>query len=82
MNITVITHFLLYALILNITVLLLWLWGLIYAREAINRLQRKCFKLSDETFDTLHYAALALYKIMIIFFNLIPLIVLYWIEKS
>ena len=58
MNITVITHFLLYALILNITVLLLWLWGLIYAREAINRLQRKCFKLSDETFDGLHYAAL------------------------
>ena len=82
MNITLITHFLLYMFILNMTVLLLWFWGLIYARDAINRLQRKYFKLSDETFDTLHYVALALYKIMIIFFNLIPLIVLYWIEKS
>jgi|GEM_PF-3603407 len=33
--------------------------------------------LSVETFDAMHYAVLALYKIAIIFFNLIPLLVIW-----
>jgi hypothetical protein len=37
------------------------------------------FKLSVETFDAIHYAGMATYKIGVLLFNLVPLLALYLI---
>ena len=35
------------------------------------------FKLSAETFDAIHYSGMAVYKIGILLFNLVPLVALF-----
>jgi hypothetical protein len=41
-------------------------------RDWIYGLHRKWFKLSDETFDAIHYSAMAFYKLGIFLFLLGP----------
>jgi hypothetical protein len=43
----------------------------------MHRFHGKWFRLSDERFDAAHYTGMAVFKIGIILFNLVPLVVLY-----
>lgn len=78
MNIEALKDFLLWSMIANYAILLVWLLALSFARHAIYRLHARWFRLTLETFDTIHYAAMAAYKIGILLFNLVPLLVLMW----
>jgi len=53
-------------------------WGLMFAtmHDWIYKVHSKWFKLSVSTFDTIHYAGMAFYKLMIFVFNLVPYLVL------
>jgi len=42
----------------------------------MRRFHGRWFRLSDEQFDALHYLGMLIYKIGILLFNLVPLIVL------
>ncbi len=55
--------------------LLLW-WFLFYrlAHDWIYRFHGRLFKMPVETFDAIHYAGMAIFKIGIFLFNLVP----YW----
>lgn len=66
--------FLLWNLILNYSVLLLWFGMLTFAHDVIYRLHTRWFRLTPQTFDALHYGGMALYKIGILLFNLAPLL--------
>ena len=77
MNDSILSQFLLYSLIINYIILLIWFFTFIYAREFLRKLYGKYFNLSDQTFDAIHYAGMALYKIGIFLFNLVPLLALY-----
>jgi len=68
---------LLWCLGINYGVLLVWFGVFVSAHDWMYRLHTRWFKLSVETFDALHYAGLAIYKIGIILLNLVPLIALY-----
>ena len=57
---------------LNYAVLLLWSGAFIFAHDWMYTLHGRWFKLSIETFDAVHYAGLAAYKIGIILLNLVP----------
>jgi hypothetical protein len=57
-------------------VLLVWFGVFVYAHDWMYRLHTRWFKLSVETFDAIHYSGLAIYKIGVILFNLVPLIAL------
>jgi len=46
------------------------------ARDWMRRFHGRWFRLSDEQFDALHYLGMSIYKIGILLFNLVPLIVL------
>lgn len=74
MNIAQLEAGLLYALLINYSIVLLWFSAFVYAHEALYRLHRRWFQLSVETFDAIHYSALALYKIGIMLFILSPLL--------
>ncbi|ATO21036.1 hypothetical protein BS636_08375 [Acinetobacter sp. LoGeW2-3] len=70
-------QFLLYALLINYSILLLWFLMIIFTRNWVKQLHGKWFQLSDVTFDAIHYGGMAFYKIGILLFNLTPLLTLY-----
>lgn len=72
MNIHDIKDALLWCILFNYLILLLWSGLFIFAREWMYRLHSRWFRLAPETFDALHYGGLALYKICILLFNLVP----------
>lgn len=76
MNNEALKDFLLWSTVANYAILLVWLMALSFARHAIYRLHARWFRLTLETFDAIHYAAMATYKIGILLFNLVPLLVL------
>jgi hypothetical protein len=57
--------------------MLVWFGVFVYAHDWMYRLHTRWFRLSVDTFDALHYAGLAMYKIGIILLNLVPLVALY-----
>ena len=60
---------LLWCLGLNYAILIIWFGVFIFAHDWIYRMHSRWFKLSIETFDAIHYAGLAVYKIGIILYS-------------
>jgi len=58
--------------IINFGLLLWWFLFIIFARDWTYRLHSKWFKLSIEQFDAIHYAGIALFKLSIFSFYLVP----------
>lgn len=78
MSIELTRRFLLGCTVINYGILLVWFLMFVFARDWMRRFHGRWFRLSDEQFDALHYAGMAIYKIGILLFNLVPLVVL-WI---
>lgn len=76
MSTEVLRHFLLWCTVINYAVLLLWFLIFALARGWIMGVHGRWFRWSGEQFDALHYAGMAVYKIGILLFNLVPLIAL------
>jgi hypothetical protein len=76
MNVVDLERWLLWSLVLNYAVLLVWFLVFAYAHEALHRLHGRWFRLSREAFDAIHYAGMAAYKIAIIALNLVPYLAL------
>jgi hypothetical protein len=76
MSIEVIRDFLLWCTLINYGILLVWFLVFAMARDWIQRIHGRWFRLSGDQFDALHYAGMAIFKLGIILFNLVPLIVL------
>ena len=62
---------------INYAILLIWFGAFVHAHGWMYRLHTRWFKLSVETFDAIHYGAMAVYKVGVILLNLVPLIALY-----
>ena len=58
--------------VINIVLLIWWYLFFFLAHDWTYRLHSKWFKLSVETFDTVHYAGMGLFKVGILLFNLVP----------
>lgn len=82
MNLDFWCRFLLSSVLINYIILMIWFLAIIFARDWIKQVHGKWFNLSDETFDAIHYGGMAIYKIGILLFNLVPLIALYFMGKS
>ncbi len=70
-------HFLIWCTVVNYAVLFVWFGIFVFARGWLYRLHGRWFRLSQEEFDRIHYAAMAAYKIGILLFNLVPLIAIH-----
>jgi len=77
MNIELARTFLLWCAVVNYVMLMMWFLGFAFAHDWMHRFHGRWFHLSREQFDALHYGGMSLYKIAILMFNLVPLIVLY-----
>ena len=58
--------------VIDIGLLLVWFLFFSLAHDWIYRFHRQWFNLSVEKFDAIHYAGMALFKISIWLFNLVP----------
>lgn len=77
MDAVVVREFLLWCTVINYGILMWWFLWFLFAHDWIKRLHGRWFQLSDEQFDAIHYNGMAVYKIGIFLFNLVPMIVLY-----
>ncbi len=76
MDIETLRSFLLACTIINGVLLGFWALMLVAAPGLLFRTQRKWFPRSQETFQLVMYCFLALFKILFLIFNLVPLIAL------
>jgi hypothetical protein len=76
MSIELTRHFLLWCTVINYGVLLVWFLVFVFARNSIQRIHGRWFGLATGQFDSLHYAGMAIYKIGILLFNLVPFVAL------
>jgi hypothetical protein len=71
---------LLWSTVINYVILFVWFGAFVFAHDFLYRMHTRWFKLSVETFDTIHYAGIAIYKLGILLLNLTPLLALYFIS--
>jgi len=74
MNIEMVQSVLGWCTVINVGLLFCWFVMFWLAHDMIFRFHGKMFRISVESFDSIHYAGLAVYKIGIFIFNLVP----YW----
>jgi hypothetical protein len=75
-----IKNVLLWCLGLHCVFLLIWVGLFVFAHDWVYRMHRRWFKLSVETFDAIHYAALTAYEIGVLLLNLVPLVALCFVS--
>lgn len=68
---------LLYSALMNYAILFIWFGAFVFIHEWMYRLHTRWFKISTESFDAVHYGAMAVYKLGILLFNLMPMIAIY-----
>jgi len=76
MSIAIARDVLLWCIVINYGVLIVWFLFFMLAHDWMYQLHGRWFHLSVEQFDALHYAGMALYKIGILLLNLVPYIAL------
>ncbi len=72
MDIPTIREFLGWCAILNMGLLLWWFVMFTCAHDWVYKVHGRWFKVSVERFDTIHYAGIAYFKILIFVFNVVP----------
>lgn len=77
MNAEVADRFLLWCAIINYVVLILWFGAFVFAYRWMLNLHGRWFRLTEERFIVSHYSGMAIYKIGILLFNLIPYLALH-----
>jgi len=77
MSIELARNFLFWCTISNYSILMIWFFAFMFAHDSMYRLHTRWFHLSTEQFDAIHYFVMAIYKIGILLFNLVPCVVLW-----
>ena len=76
MSIEMLRDFLLWSAVINYGLLLWWFLVFIFAHDWMHRIHGRWFRLTVEQFDAIHYTGMAIYKIGVILFNLVPYVAL------
>lgn len=66
----------LWCTVLNYGLLLVWFLLFTLAHDRLHRLHGRWFRLLPEQFDVVHYSGMAMYKIAVVIFNLVPYLAL------
>lgn len=77
MNTILLKDTLLWCVCLNYLILLIWVAAFVFAHGWMYRLHTRWFRLSEQSFDCIHYSGMAVYKIGIFLLNLVPLLALH-----
>jgi len=80
MDIQTLTIFFMWSSIINGGILVIWTLFLLLLPDFVYRIQSKFFPIPRETYNTIIYSFLGLFKLFYIFLNIVPYIVLLIIE--
>lgn len=58
--------------VINLGLLVWWFLFVVLAHDWTYQVHTKWFQLTRERFDAMHYAGMAMFKMLIFFFNLVP----------
>ena len=72
MSVDVVRNFFLWCTVINYLVLVVWFLLLVFPHQWLYRLWGKWFRLTAEQFDAINFGGIALYKLGILLFNLVP----------
>jgi hypothetical protein len=72
MSIELFRGMLAWSAVLNMGILLWWLLFITFAHDWVYKMHSKFFKIPVESFDTIHYDGMTLYKICIFTFFIVP----------
>ncbi|MAT69316.1 MAG: hypothetical protein CMJ58_07290 [Planctomycetaceae bacterium] len=67
--------------LINVAILAAWFAFFTLGHDLMYRLHAQMFRMSVETFDAIHYGAMAAYKLGIILLNLTPYVALYLAQQ-
>ncbi len=76
MSIEVLTTFFMWCTIINGSILVIWTILFMAFPDLVYRTQKKWFPIPRETFTVVFYSFLGLFKIVFLFFNVIPYVAL------
>ena len=76
MSAVLLKEFLGWCVVLNYILLLIWAGFLIFAHDWMYRMHTRWFRLTVEQFDQAHYVSVAIFKIVVFVFTLIPYLAL------
>ena len=62
--------------LINFSLLIWWAFFVLLAHDWTYKMHSKFFTISKETFDTVHYAGMAFFKLLVLVFNLAPYLAL------
>lgn len=62
--------------LINFAVLTWWFAWFALARDTVRQMHGRWFDIPDAQFDAIHYGGMAIYKLGIILFNLVPYLAL------
>jgi hypothetical protein len=65
-----------WCVVMNFGILLLWFGLIALAHDWTYKVHSKWYNISVEKFDTIHYAGIAFFKILVITLNLVPYLAL------
>jgi len=63
--------------LINYGILLVWFLAFAFAHDWMQALHGRWFTLRRESFDAIHYAGMAVFKVLILMFNFVP-----WVSLS
>lgn len=76
MDIETLTTFFLWCTILDGSILAVWTIFFVFAADFAYRTQSKFFPISREAYNVVIYSAFAVFRILFVVFNLVPLLAL------
>jgi len=62
--------------VINFGFMLYWILILFFAHDFAFKMHTQWFKISMDKFDEIHYTMIAGYKLLVMFFNFIPYLIL------
>lgn len=74
MNIETLQSFLMWCTIINVSLMMFWTLCCTFALDWVYRTQRMFFPISKDVFTIVMYSFLAIFKILVVVFNLVPFI--------
>jgi hypothetical protein len=77
MNLAELIRILAYSAAINYAILIVWFLAFVGAHEWLYHMHEKWFRLSPATFDAMHYGGMAVYKLGIMLFTVVPALALY-----
>jgi len=78
MTLELLTDFFKWCTIINIALFSFWAFWMIFTPNFVYKIQTKFFPIDRQAYNKIIYAFMGAYKLLIIVFNLIPFLVLYY----